>query len=106
MPPLVNSPDVVYDHTYQKLLERNQAYYAKYPQDVQAVQQIVAFLDRNAVALPNGGRLTRERFLDLGLAFGGHGGIDSVHRPSLPHSHTLPYTHSLITHAFSHSLSR
>jgi hypothetical protein len=82
MPPLVNNPDPVYERTYKKLQERNAVYYKKYPQDVQAVKQIVAYLDRNNVTLPSGGRLSRERFLDLGLAFGGHGGIDNVHRMS------------------------
>ncbi|KAF8250695.1 proline iminopeptidase [Wilcoxina mikolae CBS 423.85] len=80
MPPLVNNPDQVYERTYQKLAERNQVYYKKYPQDIQAVQQIIAYLDRNNVTLPSGGKLTKERFLDLGLAFGGHGGIDNIHR--------------------------
>lgn len=80
MPPLINNPHAVYERTYEKVRERNAVYYKKYPQDVQAVQQIVAYLDRNNVTLPSGGKLTRQRFLDLGLAFGGHGGIDTVHR--------------------------
>lgn len=32
-----------------------------------------------SVTLPSGGALTRRRFLQLGIAFGGHGGIDSIH---------------------------
>jgi hypothetical protein len=80
IPPLVNNPDPVYERTYEKLRERNEVYYKKYPQDVQAVKQIVAYLDRNNVILPSGGRLSKERFLDLGIGFGGHGGIDIVHR--------------------------
>lgn len=79
MPPLVNNPDAVYRHTYQKLAERNRAYYTKYPQDVAGVKQILAHLERTHVTLPSGGTLTPQRFLDLGLSFGGHGGIDAVH---------------------------
>jgi len=32
------------------------------------------------VTLPDGGTLTPARFLQLGMAFGGHGGIDTVHQ--------------------------
>lgn len=80
MPPLVNSPDSVYALTYQKLAERNHAYYTKYPQDVAGVKQILSHLKRNTITLPSGGILTPERFLDLGLSFGGHGGLDSIHQ--------------------------
>lgn len=83
MPPLVNNPDAVYDRTYRKLQERNAVYYRKYPQDVKAVRRIVAYLKRDPVVLPSGGTLTEGRFRDLGLAFGGHGGIDTIHRMCL-----------------------
>lgn len=80
MPPLVNNPDKVYQLCYQKLLERNNDFYEKYPQDVEAVKRIINHLAQNEVTMPSGGKLTRNRFLDLGLSFGGHGGIDGVHR--------------------------
>ena len=80
MPPLVNNPDAVYDRTYRKLQERNAIYYKKYPQDVQGVRRIMAYLKQQHVTLPSGGTLSKDRFRDLGLAFGGHGGIDTIHR--------------------------
>ncbi|RPA96857.1 hypothetical protein L873DRAFT_1772157 [Choiromyces venosus 120613-1] len=79
MPPLVNNPDEVYKPLWQKVKQRNQVYYQKYPLDVERVRDILIHLSKEDVRVPNGGRLTSRRFLGLGLAFGGHGGIDSVH---------------------------
>jgi len=79
MPPLVNNPDAVYTRTFKKVASRNKVYYEKYPQDVKGVRDILKYISENVVKLPNGGTLTPERFLDLGLSFGGHGGIDRVH---------------------------
>jgi pimeloyl-ACP methyl ester carboxylesterase len=39
--PLVNSPDDVYKRLYKKVLDRNDAYYNKYPEDVARVKQIL-----------------------------------------------------------------
>jgi hypothetical protein len=79
MPPLVSNPDPVYEHTWRKVLERSLVYYKKYPQDVEAVRRVVEYLTANPLPLPSGGVLTPDRFLDLGIAFGMYGGIDSVH---------------------------
>ncbi|PYH46544.1 proline iminopeptidase [Aspergillus saccharolyticus JOP 1030-1] len=78
LPPLVNDPDPVYARTYEKVLERNKAYYAKFPEDVERVKRIMQHLKDSEVALPSG-TLTPERFQQLGIAFGMHGGLDSVH---------------------------
>ncbi|RAL16252.1 proline iminopeptidase [Aspergillus homomorphus CBS 101889] len=78
LPPLVSDPDPVYARTYEKVLERNKAYYAKFPEDVDRVKQIVQYLKDNEVALPSG-KLSPERFQQLGIAFGMHGGLDSIH---------------------------
>lgn len=79
MPPLVDHPDDVYKALYEKVKERNEAYYKKYPQDVKRVRDILKHLKENEVILPNGGQLTPRRFLQLGLAFGGTGGLDGIH---------------------------
>ncbi|PWW74197.1 alpha/beta-hydrolase [Tuber magnatum] len=79
MPPLVNSPDEVYKALWEKVKLRNQVYYKKYPLDVGRVKNILKYLAKEDVRVPNGGRLTPRRFLGLGLSFGGHGGIDGVH---------------------------
>lgn len=89
LPPLVNDPDPVYARTYGKHLclwnvstltnqliekvdQRNQAYYAKFPEDVERVKKIMQYLTANQVALPSGW-LTPARFQQLGIVFGFHG---------------------------------
>ncbi|KAE8354665.1 Alpha/Beta hydrolase protein [Aspergillus coremiiformis] len=78
LPPLVNKPDPVYARTYEKLEERNKAYYSKFPEDVERVKKIVQHLKENEVSVPSG-KLTPERFQQLGIVFGMHGGFDSIH---------------------------
>lgn len=80
IPPMVDSPDAVYEALVLKVEERNKVYYAKYPQDVQSVRRILGFLEDNNVVIPNGGNLTVSRWLQLGIQFGSHGGIDRVHQ--------------------------
>ncbi|KAL4936108.1 hypothetical protein BDV06DRAFT_205626 [Aspergillus oleicola] len=78
LPPLVNGPDPVYSKTYEKVIERNKAYYAKFPEDVDRVKKLVDYLKQNKVAVPSG-TLVPERIQQLGIMFGMHGGLDSVH---------------------------
>ncbi|KAL6234709.1 hypothetical protein BDW75DRAFT_240825 [Aspergillus navahoensis] len=78
LPPLVNGPDPVYSRTYEKVIERNQAYYAKFSGDVDRVKKIVEYLKQNKVSVPSG-TLIPERIQQLGIMFGMHGGLDSVH---------------------------
>ncbi|KAL5343622.1 Alpha/Beta hydrolase protein [Aspergillus crustosus] len=78
LPPLVNGPDPVYTRTYEKLLQRNTAYYAKFPEDVDRVKKIAGYLKQNKVTVPSG-TLTPERIQQFGIMFGMHGGLDSVH---------------------------
>ncbi|GAB5593890.1 hypothetical protein Unana1_08790 [Umbelopsis nana] len=89
VPPLVSSPDKVYEKTFTRILKRNDVYYGKYPADVQRVQSIVKHLNATLVKLPNGGTLSSRRFLQLGLAFGASGGYDSVHEIVLHASRDL-----------------
>lgn len=83
LPPLVDQPDEVYRRLFAKLVARNQAYYKKYPQDIESVKDIVRFLKAHNQILPGGGILTPRRFLSMGMAFGFHGGFDSVHEAVL-----------------------
>ena len=72
--------DEVYRRLVKKMKERNGVYYGKFPEDVEAVRRVIGFLQKGGgVELPNGGRLTAERFMGLGIAFGAHGGLDCVH---------------------------
>jgi pimeloyl-ACP methyl ester carboxylesterase len=68
--PINVSVDDVYRETYSRVIQKNQAYYERYPEGVKLVQEIVDFLDSYEVQLPNGDRLTSRRFRQLGLAFG------------------------------------
>ena len=79
---LVKSPDEVYRRLYKKLIQRNEAYYAKFPADVARVRQILNYLSRfgdGTIKLPSEGNLTRRRFQQLGINLGFHGGLDAVH---------------------------
>ncbi|KAL4932621.1 proline iminopeptidase [Aspergillus undulatus] len=78
LPPLVDGPDPVYSRTYEKVVERNKAYYGKFPEDVDRVKKIVEYLKQNKVSVPSG-TLIPERIQQLGIMFGMHGGLDSVH---------------------------
>ncbi|OZJ06819.1 hypothetical protein BZG36_00122 [Bifiguratus adelaidae] len=80
VPPLIETPDAVYESTYPRMLTQNDTYYKKYPKDVERVKQIVRHLSANRVTLANGGVLSPRRFLQLGLLFGGNGGFDNVHQ--------------------------
>lgn len=78
--PIRRTAEEVYTATYEKLMERNRAYYKKYPEDVERVQMITNYIQSSsAIYLPSGGRLTMPLFLTLGIAFGTHGGLDDVH---------------------------
>ncbi|KAK5126376.1 hypothetical protein LTR85_010612 [Meristemomyces frigidus] len=80
--PLVKSPDEVYRRLYKRVSRRNEAYYAKCPDDIDRVKAIMNFLKRfgdGKIKLPSEGTLTRRRFRQLGIMFGFHGGLDAVH---------------------------
>ncbi|CBF86162.1 conserved hypothetical protein [Aspergillus nidulans FGSC A4] len=74
LPPLVNGPDPVYSRTYEKVIERNKAYYAKFPEDVYRVKKVVDHLKQNKVSVPSG-TLIPERIQQLGIMFGMHGNL-------------------------------
>ncbi|EPS44111.1 hypothetical protein H072_1895 [Dactylellina haptotyla CBS 200.50] len=81
IPPVGEStPDKVYLQLYNKLKARNLVYYNKYPKDIDRVKDIAEYLSKNTVVLPSGGTLTLDRFRDIGIMFGMHGGIDSIHK--------------------------
>ena len=79
LPSLTRSADDVYMATYQRVLEKNRRYYERYPDDVARAQEIMRYLQKNEVCLPDGARLTPRRFQQLGLAFGASDGFEKVH---------------------------
>jgi len=79
MPPLDGGPDVVYRHTYPNMHRRNDAYYARYPEDEVALVAIRDHLAAADIRLLNGDRLPPERLQQLGHGFGLVGGYEHLH---------------------------
>lgn len=80
--PISREPKEVYQATFKKVRERNEAYYRKFPEDVSVVRHLTSYLygqKDHYVQLPSGGKLTPRRLLTLGHMFGMHGGLDNVH---------------------------
>jgi len=69
----------VYRRTYPRVVAKNEEYYARYPDDEEAVRAIVDHLAATDTRLPTGERLTPERLQCLGAGFGGTGGYETVH---------------------------
>ena len=79
LPPLDRHPDDVYRATYRRVLARNHAYYARYPDDRDRVRRIIERLERDDVRLPSGDRLTPRRFRQLGNLLGMSDGFERLH---------------------------
>ena len=79
LPPLVRDPDIVYNKLFRKVKERNRAYYQKYSEDIHRVKDIARYIQKENVKLPSGGKLSVLRLRQLGMCFGFHGSMDSVH---------------------------
>jgi pimeloyl-ACP methyl ester carboxylesterase len=77
--PVGRPPDDVYSATSIRLLERNRAYFARYPDDQPRVRQILARLEAEDVRLPSGDRLTARRFRQLGMWLGDSAGFELLH---------------------------
>ncbi|SBS38365.1 Proline iminopeptidase [Marinomonas spartinae] len=69
----------VYQLTTERLIEKNQAYYTRYPEDANTINNIVQLLCKDKVLLPDGDQLTVERFQTLGIGLGMGPGIDQFH---------------------------
>lgn len=79
LPPLARDPYLVYNKLFCKVKQRNKAYYQKYAEDIHRVKDIVRYIRKEEVKLPSGGKLSVLRLRQLGMYFGFHGSMDSVH---------------------------
>jgi pimeloyl-ACP methyl ester carboxylesterase len=79
LPPLDQHPDDVYRATYRRVLDKNRAYRARYPQDRERIRQILDRLEAEQVLLPSGDRLTPRRFRQLGSLLGQANGAEQLH---------------------------
>src|SRR3954465_5819060 len=71
--------DDVYAATWARTIQKNRAYFQRYPGDRERVKDILPRLDNEDVRLPSGDRLTSRRFLQLGLKLGDSAGFEQVH---------------------------
>ncbi|GAA0953669.1 alpha/beta fold hydrolase [Kribbella koreensis] len=70
LPGLDTIADDVYSRTYPRVRAKVEAFYQRYPEDVERVRRIVDHLRDNDVRLPDGDPLTVRRFQTLGLNLG------------------------------------
>ncbi len=79
VPPIDRTPDEIYRTTYGRTLDRNAAYYERYPQDVERVQRILEMLSHETMLLPSGDVLSPNRYRTLGHALGMSTGAEEIH---------------------------
>ena len=77
--PIGRPVDDIYAATWVRALEKNRAYFARYPGDRGRVRDILRRLDDEEVRLPSGDRLTSRRFLQLGFKLGDSAGFEMIH---------------------------
>jgi len=79
LPGLTATADEVYARTYPRVEAKNAEYYRAFPGDAVAVRRIADHLAATDVRLPDGDRLTAERFRLLGGVFGMSYGYAQIH---------------------------
>ncbi|MFH9725638.1 alpha/beta fold hydrolase [Streptomyces sp. NPDC017254] len=79
LPSLHATADEVYRAAYPRIRRKNEAHFARYPQDAERARAIAAHLLAHEVTLPGGGRLTPEAFQSLGILLGSGDGTHQLH---------------------------
>jgi hypothetical protein len=77
--PIGRPVDDVYSATYVRLIEKNRAYFERYPDDRPRLQDTLRRLDDEDVRLPSGERMTSRRFLQMGNKLGDSAGFELMH---------------------------
>jgi pimeloyl-ACP methyl ester carboxylesterase len=77
--PIGRPVDEIYRATYARLVERNRAYFQRYPDDRARARDIARRLEGEDVRLPSRDRLTSRRFRQLGLWLGDSAGFEYLH---------------------------
>lgn len=77
--PLAGPADRVYQSTFQRVAARNAEYFRWYPEDKAALNRIARHLKVTPEFLPDGQRLTVERFQMVGAFLGGNTRVDGLH---------------------------
>ncbi|PKW17741.1 alpha/beta fold hydrolase [Saccharopolyspora spinosa] len=79
IPTLTGHADDVYRAAYPRTLRKNDAYFARYPEDAAIARRVVEHLAEREVIMPTGEQLTPERFQTLGIQFGQASRFDALH---------------------------
>ena len=79
LPGLGTHAEDVYRLTYATAAARNAAHYERYPSDVAAAREVAGHLAARDVRLPDGSRLTVERFQSIGGMLGTSAGTHELH---------------------------
>jgi pimeloyl-ACP methyl ester carboxylesterase len=79
VPGIGTAVDDVYRATYERTIERNRRYYARFPEDRARMRALVERLDGEELLLPSGDRLTARRLRTLGLGLGMSDGPETLH---------------------------
>jgi pimeloyl-ACP methyl ester carboxylesterase len=77
--PIGRPVDDIYRATYVRTLQKNRAYFERYPDDRQRTRDIFSRLENEDVRLLNGDRLTTRRFRQLGGWLGDSAGWELLH---------------------------
>jgi pimeloyl-ACP methyl ester carboxylesterase len=77
--PIGRPVDDIYSATYVRLIEKNRAYFERYPDDRARLRDILSRLDDEDTRLPSGDRLTSRRFLQMGNKLGDSAGFELIH---------------------------
>ena len=77
--PIGRPVDDIYGATYLRLIEKNERYFERYPEDRARVRDIHRRLADDDVRLPSGDRLTPRRFRQLGMWLGRGDGFELLH---------------------------
>ena len=79
LPSLRPSAEEVYRRTYPRVANKTARYYQRFPEDAARIGRIADLLAAQDIRLPDGDRLTVQRFQTLGLDFGMALGLENVH---------------------------
>ena len=79
LPGLDTSAEDVYRLTYATTAARNAAHYERYPSDAESARAVAGHLADRDVRLPDGSRLTVERFQSIGGLLGTSAGTHELH---------------------------
>jgi len=99
--PIGRPIDDVYRATYVRAVEKNQAYFERYPDDRKRATDIFRRLDDEDIRLPTGDRLTARRFRQLGMWLGDSAGWELLHHVlELPFG-SLAFLHDIAAGGFA-----